>query len=253
MAPREALYFTAKQRPRRLTAKEKRFGQVQGYTGTESFISIYEPGHLDSAERVKRLQIKLLCSNRHLPQYLPIAQGGADFRLNDDTAIPLRCIAGPTQPRESVLQLDSAAPHRAKAGPVQWRLISFLSLNFLGLDNRGSRDEAAALRELLSLFADVSAQVTERQLQGLKSVTSRPVTRTIQRAGGYHAARGTEVTLRFDERAFEGSGVFLLAAVLDRFFAEYASVNSFTQVVLTSDQRGTIKTFPPRTGQGPLL
>ncbi len=253
MAPREALYYTAKQRPRRLTAKEKRFGQVQGYTGTESFISIYEPGHLDSAERVKRLQIKLLCSNRHLPQYLPIAQGGADFRLNDDTAIPLRCIAGPTNPRESVLELDESAPHRAKAGPVHWRLISFLSLNFLGLDNRGSRDEAAALRELLTLFADVSAQITERQLQGLKAVTSRPVTRTIQRAGGYHAARGTQVTLRFDERAFEGSGVFLLGAVLDRFFAEYASINSFTQLVLTSDQRGVIKTFPPRTGQGPLL
>ncbi|MDZ4393633.1 type VI secretion system baseplate subunit TssF, partial [Cypionkella sp.] len=123
----------------------------------------------------------------------------------------------------------------------------------LGLDNRGSRDEAAALRELLTLFTDVSAQVTERQLQGLKAVTSRPVTRTIQRAGGYHAARGTEVTLRFDERAFEGSGVFLLGAVLDRFFAEYASINSFTQLVLTSDQRGTIKSFPPRTGQGPLL
>lgn len=253
MAPREALYYTTKQRPRRLTAKEKRFGQVQGYTGTESFISIYEPGHLDSAERVKRLQIKLLCSNRHLPQYLPIAQGGADFRLNDDTAVPLRCIAGPTNPRESVLELDESAPHRAKAGPVHWRLISFLSLNFLGLDNRGSRDEAAALRELLTLFADVSAQITERQLQGLKAVTSRPVTRTIQRAGGYHAARGTQVTLRFDERAFEGSGVFLLGAVLDRFFAEYASINSFTQLVLTSDQRGMIKTFPPRTGQGPLL
>jgi type VI secretion system protein ImpG len=136
---------------------------------------------------------------------------------------------------------------------VHWRLISFLSLNFLGLDNRGSRDDAAALRELLTLFTDVSSQVTERQVQGLKAVSSRPVTRTIRRAGGYHAARGTEVTLRFDERAFEGSGVFLMAAVLDRFFAEYASVNSFTQVVLRSDQRGVIKTFAPRTGQGPLL
>ena len=253
MQPREALYFTAKQRPRRLTAKEKRFGQVQGYTGTETFISIYEPGHLDSADRVKRLQIKLLCSNRHLPQYLPIAAGGADFRLNDDTTVPLRCIAGPTSPRDSVLDLEKNAPHRMRAGPVHWRLISFLSLNFLGLDNRGSRDEAAALRELLTLFTDVSSQVTERQVQGLKAVSSRPVTRTIRRAGGYHAARGTEVTLRFDERAFEGSGIFLMAAVLDRFFAEYASVNSFTQVVLRSDQRGVIKTFAPRTGQGPLL
>lgn len=253
MQPREALYFTAKQRPRRKTSKEKRFGQTQGYSGSETFISIYEPGHLDSDDRVKRLQIKLLCSNRHLPQYLPIAQGGADFRLNDDTSLPLRCIAGPTAPRESVLELERNAPHRMHSGPVHWRLISFLSLNFLGLDNRGSKDGAAGLRELLLLFTDVSSQVTDRQLQGLKSVTSRPVVRTIRRAGGFHAARGTEVTLKFDERAFEGSGVFLIGAILDRFLAEYASVNSFTQVVMQSDQRGIIKTWPPRTGQGPLI
>jgi len=253
MQPREALYFTSQQRPRRLTAKEKRFGQVQGYKGSETFISIYEPGHLDSSERVKRLQIKLLCSNRHLPQYLPIAQGGTDFRMNDDTSLPLRCIAGPTSPRESVLELERNAPHRTSAGPVHWRLISYLSLNFLGLDNRGSRDEAAALREVLTLFTDISSMVTERQLQGLKAVSSRPVTRTIRRAGGYHAARGTEVTLRFDERAFEGSGIFLIGAVLDRFMAEYASINSFTQVVIRSDQRGVVKVWPPRSGQGPIL
>lgn len=253
MQPREALYFTAKQRPRRLSAKERRFGQAQGYTGTETLISIYEPGHLDSDERVKRLQVKLLCSNRHLTQYLPLAQGGADFKMNDDTALSLRCIAGPTVPRESVLEIEKSAPHRTHVGPVHWRLISFLSMNFLGLDNRGSRDEAAALRELLGLFTDVSSQVTERQLQGLKSVTSRAVVRTLRRAGGYHAARGTEVTLRFDERAYEGSGIFLLGAVLDRFLAEYASINSFTQVVIRSDQRGTVKTWPARTGQGPLL
>lgn len=253
MQPREALYFTARQRPRRLNAKEKRFGQTTGYSGTETLISIFEPGHLDSSERVKRLQVKLLCSNRHLPQYLPIAQGGTEFTMNDDVDLAVRCIAGPTQPRESVLQLEQNAPHRARAGPVHWRLISFLSLNFLGIDNRGSRDEAAALRELLSLFTDLSSQVSERQLQGLKSVTSRPVVRTIRRAGGYHAARGTEVTLRFDERSFEGSGIFLLGAVLDRFMAEYASINSFTQVVIKSDQRGLLKTWPARSGMGPLL
>ncbi|MGL6210654.1 MAG: type VI secretion system baseplate subunit TssF, partial [Paracoccaceae bacterium] len=140
-----------------------------------------------------------------------------------------------------------------QAGPVHWRLISYLTLNFLGLDNRGSRDEAAALREMLTLFTDISSSVSERQLQGLKAVSSRPVTRTIRRAGGYHAARGTEVSLQFDERAFEGSGIFLIGAVLDRFMAEYASINSFTQVVIRSDQRGVVKTWPPRSGQGPIL
>lgn len=253
MQPREALYFTARKKPRRLTAKERRFGKSQGYTGTETFITLYEPGHIDSKDRVKRLQVKLLCSNRHLPAFLPIAQGGADFRMNDDTTLALRCIAGPTVPKESVLELEEGAPHRATQGPVYWRLISLLSLSFLGIDNRGSRDQAAGLRELLTLFTDVSSTVTERQLAGIRSVSSRPVVRTIRRAGGFHAARGTEITVTFDERAFEGSGIFLIGAVLDRFMAEYASVNSFTQLVIRSEQRGMVKTFAPRTGQGPLL
>nr|MCU0828588.1 type VI secretion system baseplate subunit TssF [Tabrizicola sp.] len=59
--------------------------------------------------------------------------------------------------------------------------------------------------------------------------------------------------LIFDEDEFEGSGVMLLGAVLDRFLAEYAAVNSFTQCVVASLQRGTIKTWPPRSGTGPLL
>jgi type VI secretion system protein ImpG len=41
--------------------------------------------------------------------------------------------------------------------------------------------------------------------------------------------------------------------VLDRFLAEYAAINSFTQTVVRTLQRGTLKTFPPRTGRGALL
>lgn len=251
--PREALFFTARQRPRRQPAAERRFGKPQDYTGTETLISIYEPAALDSTERLRRLQIKALCSNRHLPLHLPLAQGGADFRLNDDTRITLRCIAGPTPPRASVPELERDPALRLSAGPVNWRLISYLSLNFLGLDQRAGEGGAAGLREMLMLFTDVTSQISDRQIRGIKGITSRAITRSIRRAGGYHAARGIEVTLTFDERAFEGSGILLMGAVLDRFMAEYAAVNSFTQVVIRSDQRGVVKVWPPRTGQGPLL
>ena len=54
--------------------------------------------------------------------------------------------------------------------------------------------------------------------------------------------------MRFDERAFEGNGIMVLGAVLDRFFAEYTSVNSFTETVIESQQRGLVKRWPPRVG-----
>lgn len=252
---RAALYYTARRRPRRPTERERRFGQAQGYRGTETLVSLYEPGGLDDEDRVRRLQIKAICSNRHLPQYLPLADSGADFRLNDDVTLGLRCIAGPTPPRDSVPEQERDGPHRMGAGPVQWRILGYLALGFLGLGDREGpgHDGAGGLRELLTLFCDVSSQVTARQIQGIKGLSTRPVTRTIRRGGGFHAARGVEVTIRFDERAFEGSGIVLIGAVLDRFLAEYAPVNSFTQVALVSDQRGPVRLWPPRTGRGPLL
>ncbi len=251
--PRQALYYTSRRKERRPTEQEKRFGQRHRYRGTETFISLYEPPDTAEGRRAQRLQIKTLCSNRHLPEYLPIAETKDNFYMSDDVTVSLNCVAGPTPPRESMTELERAAPHRAGQGDVYWRLISYLSLSHFGLDDRSQGQGAASLREMLSLFADLSDTVTEAQLAGITRVETRPTVRTIRRGEGYHAARGVEVRVTFDETAFEGSGIFLLGVVFDRFFAEYASVNSFTQTVIVSAQRGVVKMFDPRTGQGPLI
>ena len=51
-----------------------------------------------------------------------------------------------------------------------------------------------------------------------------------------------------EDKAFEGSGAFLLGAVLDRFFAEYVAINHFTQTVVRTPERGEIMRWPPRIG-----
>lgn len=251
--PSEALYYSTRRKPRRLNERERRFGANSGYVGTETFITLFEPADLDTQERVQRLQITALCSNRHLTEQLPVGKAAVGFRLTDDTTITLACISGPTKPRASIVEAERPNVPGGTAGEVLWRLVNFLTLNHLGLKDRSAKDPAAGLRELLSLFADLSDAVTERQVRGLTGVASRPVTRSIRRETGYVAARGTEVTLTFDERAFEGSGIMLLGAVLDRFFADYAHINSFTELVVVSDQRGEVKRWPPRSGTGPLI
>lgn len=249
--PRQTLYYTARQKPRRLTTAERRFGASRyRYRGTETFISVYEP---PDAEPAQRLQIKALCTNRHLPEYLPIAQSRDEFYLCEDQTVTLSCVAGPTAPQDSLLDIDHKSGQRAGGLSSQWRLISFLSLNFHGILDKRDPGSAAPLREVLSLFANISDSVTQAQIDGLKSVATRPVVRTIHREDGYHPARGLEVKVTFDEDEFEGSGIMLLGAVLDRFLAEYTAVNSFTQCVVASLQRGVIKTWPPRSGTGPLL
>lgn len=251
--PDEALYFSTRRRPRRMTTHERRFGAYGDYMGTETLISLHEPAQIDSAFRVQSLQVRALCSNRHLPAQLPIGRNAADFHLRDDVTVPVTCIAGPTPPRESILEADSDSPRLGGRGARLWQLISFLSFNQFGLKDRHRSDPAAGLREVLSLCADMSEAVTETQIQGLRGVSSRPVVRMVRRADGFAPARGIEVTLSFDERNFEGSGIALIGAVLDRFLADYVNVNSFTETVIRSERRGEVMRFPPRSGTGPVL
>jgi type VI secretion system protein ImpG len=72
--------------------------------------------------------------------------------------------------------------------------------------------------------------------------------RRVIRPNGSATARGIEITVTLDEKAFEGSGAFLLGAVLDRFFVEYAGINHFTQTVIRTVERGEIMRWPTRIG-----
>jgi len=251
--PQDALYYSFRRRPRRRTAGEQRIGTGSTYVGGEVHVSLYEPGGLEQASPIARLAVRTLCSNRHLTEQLPIGQSAVDFRLLDDVTLGLACISGPTPPRPSITQIKRDEARTGPNGEVMWRLINALSLNYLALRDRAPDDPAGGLRELLSLFSDSGDAITERQLRGITSVASRPITRSLRRSDGYHPARGLEVALTFDERAYEGTGIALMGAVLDRFFAEYATINSFTETVLISQGRGEVLRFPPRSGTGPLL
>lgn len=250
MRTEDALYYTVRRLPRRPTAQERRFGRQSGYAGTELYVSLYEPHDIDQRERARELSVRALCSNRHLTDQLPVGEAGADFFLVDDTSVLLKCIAGPTPPRESIVHMERKQRDAPLAGQLMWKLVNLLSLNHLGLSDRSPQDRAAGIRELLSVFADLSDTVTERRVRGIQSASTRPIVRKLRQENGFNAARGIEVTITFDEKAYEGSGVFLLGAVLDRFLAEYTSINSFSETVIETAQRGVIKRWPARSGRG---
>jgi type VI secretion system protein ImpG len=244
----EGLYFTVRRLPRRRTVEEKTYGASSDYTGTDMFLSLLQPGELSGENSAAELSVRALCSNRHLTEHLPVGQGGADFRLLDDTSLDLICVAGPTRPREPVVAQMRSRSEIANSGIVSWRLINMLSLNYLGLVERGGGKSAGALREMLFLFADQLDDATERKIRGVRSIESRPVVRRVRERTGSGAARGLEITVTLDEKAFEGSGVFLLGAVLERFFADYSGLNTFTQTVISTPERGEVMRWPPRMG-----
>jgi type VI secretion system protein ImpG len=101
--------------------------------------------------------------------------------------------------------------------------------------------------------ADVADALSRRQAQGVRRVSVAPRTRRFPVPGPIVFGRGLEIRLTVDEIPFAGASAFLLGAVLEQFFARYVSINSFTQTVICTLERGEIKRWPARIGTRALL
>jgi type VI secretion system protein ImpG len=240
----QGAYYTARREKRLLSARQRQKGPRTGYVGSEVFLSLVDRASLSHSTNMRQLQVRCLCSNRDLPLLLRTRGGETDFTLEIGAPVSsVRCITGPTRPHAS-----------AAEGDVAWKLISHLALNYLSItDNtEANREGASSLRDLLGLYADLGEPAVARQVEGVRSITSRPVVRRLPGGGQAAVARGTEINLLFDESAFEGIGCFPLGAVLSQFFAKYVSINSFTETVLSTQQRGAVMRWPMMPGRRPL-
>lgn len=236
----EQAYYTIHRRPRLTPATRHAHTD---YIGTEVFVSLVDGTEGPYDADLKQLGISALCTNRDLPLHISSRRGKTVFSMEDSAPVTqVRSLAGPTIPKPPNTEGENA-----------WRLISHLSLNYLSLMDKDEKEGAAALRELLSLYSDIHSPETRKQVDGILSVTSKAVVRRIPGGGPITFGRGVEIALNCKESAFEGTGVYVLGTVLDRFFAKYVSLNSFTQTKLSTVERGTIKKWSVRTGTRAVL
>jgi type VI secretion system protein ImpG len=232
-------YYTLHREQRRPSAKQRRYGTRSSYIGSETYIALVDAKEAPYSSSLKQLGLKLLCTNRDLPLHMPLGIGHTDFTLQTGAPVDsIRCLAGPTRPRTSNFRKETA-----------WQAISHLALNYLSLADNDQEQGAAALRQLLTLYADYSDPNIQKQIEGIVSISSQPIVRRIETPGPITFGRGLELTVSCDESAFEGSGVTLLGAVLEQFFARYVSINSFTETVIKSTDRGEIMRWPARIGK----
>ena len=230
-------FYTLSREPRMLSSRQRNHGPRSSYIGSEVFISLVDGHEAPFGADLRQLSITTVCTNRDLPLHMPLGSGRTDFTLETGAPVAaIRCVAGPTRPQPSRAYRD-----------IAWQLISHLSLNYLSLAD--GADGPGALRQLLGLYGGNGDASIKRQIDGLVSVDSRPVVRRLAGAGPSAVGRGLEVAVTLDESAFEGTGVFLLGLVLENFFARYVSINSFTETVLRTPDRGEVMRWPPRLGQ----
>jgi type VI secretion system protein ImpG len=211
-----------------------------GKTGTEVMLSFRDLDFKPALPPDETVFAHVLCTNRGLAAELPAEEA----LLQTDEALPVRrivCVRKPTRPLAPPL-----------AGQALWRLVSHLSLNYLSLE--GGEAGVRALHEILGLYCFSDAPSLQRQIHGIRGISPRKVVRRMGDAAWKGFCRGTEITLTFDETQYVGSSAFMLASVLNRFFALYASTNSFTQLVIQRVGReGEWKRWLPMAGAGAVL
>lgn len=197
---------------------------------------------------------EILCTNRGWARHI---RPGAE--LFTETSLPVT--------RTTALSRPSRQLTPPSDGETLWRLVSALSLNHLSLALSGGEEidcltqdldaepalgvtqPTEALREILRLHSFTGSQTDEQQLSGIVAVSAHGATRRIRRGARFGLAYGLEVHMVQDDELYTEREGFLMASVLSRFFGLYASMNSFTQLVVRGvGEKGDRKRWPPMVG-----
>jgi type VI secretion system protein ImpG len=186
------------------------------------------------------LTVRCQCTNFDLPSRFIFGAADGDFEaVGNAAARKLTALRRPT---------PSYDPPHGKS--QVWRLLSQLSLNYLSLTEEGR----VALQEILRLHNFTDSAHLENHIGAITKMTSSPHFALVESDYGLVPARGTKVEIELDEQQFAGGGAYLFGAVIDRFLSGYASMNSFSQLTVNTNQRKeALEEWPPRAGNQVLL
>ncbi len=237
----DAIFYVTRLRARRLSTREQRLRRRTDYVGTETYISLTSPASVDRLDDIYELGVRALVTNRELPELLRFSGQGSDLDLAHPAVKAVTVVRAPTRPRPPLGLQDSA-----------WRVISHLTPNYASLIDAPD-GSAELLKNHLALYGRPDDPIMRRQIDGILSVRSQGVTRRVSNVHRLAFGRGQQATIRLDDASYENGRMFLFSAVLDRFLAEFASVNSFVETVFESQDQGEIARWPARTGQRPTI
>ncbi|PWJ16558.1 type VI secretion system baseplate subunit TssF [Jannaschia seohaensis] len=242
---RSGYVYTAERRPRRPDTDEVRRGQTRSsYIGDDFQIAISDPGRGPRTGRLRRLDIRALCTNRDLP----ILDDNPTLTLETgDPVGRVKLLGAMRRPRSSLrASLPSGAKGEAKMDDLSWRWIAQLSLNHLSLAADGA--DAAPLRALIQLYADRGDPDLARHGEALERVRSGQVMDRLALPGPIAFGHGTEITLDINETLLGDGSELLLSAILAQLFSRHTATNSFVRTKTRLMRRQTEVRWPTTPG-----
>lgn len=236
----EAIFYSVQLRWRRLSTKEQRQRRRTDYVGTETWISLTAPGDAARLDEVSELAVRALVSNRELPELLTF-KGDKHFVV---TGVPARAV--------TVLRAPTKPKPPQGIGDAAWRLIAHLTPNYATLAPE-DHDDPSVLRDHIALYGRHDDPALRRYIDGILSVRSEMVARRVPGQDRMAIARGHRIRITLDDSAFDHSRMYLFAAIIEQFLAEFASINSFTECIFSTPQEPDFARWPPRIGRRPSI
>jgi type VI secretion system protein ImpG len=184
------------------------------------------------------LSIRLLCTNGSLPENLQVGD-----------------ISQPTSNTPEYVDFENIRPPTTNILPplgsnLLWRLLSHLSLNYVSLQRPEN------LQALLELYVFPEGRerpaivANKKRIAGIQDLRTEVSNRLVSGI----MMRGQEITLRMRQDHFAGAGdLFVFGCMIDYFFGAYASINSYTQLIVDEVLEGERYKWPPRVGDHPLI
>ena len=201
--------------------------------GTETYISFVR-GEDASLPQVETISMELTCTNRLLPRALHVGDINAHM---DPAAGMVQCanITPVTPPFSPPLE-----------GDLLWRLLANMSLNYVALSDINALKAMISAYNFRAPHDPAHARMLDKLLKGMVAIGYTEVDRIYN---GF-PVRGARTRLALDQRAFAGEGgMYLFGAVLNEFFALYATVNSFHQLIVEEASCREEYRWAPRLGR----
>jgi type VI secretion system protein ImpG len=234
---------------REFTTDKERAEDTSRHTADEVFLELCTLDYTRVTPENQSISITLTCTNRNMVKEISLQEEGrTDFTAVDVPYFgPIKVITLQRDPirtplgREDEYWTGSDSSRQWRG--AYWRLISHLSLNYLSLKTGGIK----SLQALLQLYDIKGESKNENVILGLTGLEVRPVNRLIKGA----LCQGVGIELSINPEQFKETSFYLLTAVLDRFFAQYVTINSFSQltVVDNTERKNRLKQWPIRLGE----
>lgn len=199
----------------------------------------FNPRYAEDLPQGEILMVNAWCCNRNIPERLPFGGGEPRFRAVGEPLVEDAVALLPPTPTTRPDLSDGA----------RWEFIQQLNLeHFTG------NDALDRLKSVLKLHDFRHTPETEALIEGIEKVVSRRIAARVGKGVHSGVCQGTEICITFSRPSYAGTSIYLFSAILDRFFAQFAQINTFTRVrIRLSGHHRDYCLWPARSGERELL